>query len=536
MKISKINHHQQDRIKIEFPYNQEIAALLKSIPDTKWSRTHNAWHIPYTKSAYRQLISLFPELRPKRTEEFTAPTFQDAKQQVAGGIHVTVVGRKIILKMPRNDADVAFVSQLKYSRWNAFGFYWQLPNYKGTLEMLKTYFGPRISSLVEEEQAEANDVSRGPVTKNDAFILKTATGRLRIITNFNEEVTNAIKQLPFYKWDGKNKWWTIAFSEQNLTKLKLGLQAAGLRIIFKEEAISDGCPKLSASTIVNYRFAPESLVEKLRELRYSQSTIKSYVNLFEEFINYYRNNDIDLLDEKHIIAYLRYLVTERKVSSSYQNQAINSIKFYYERVLGGQRKLYFIERPITEKTLPVVLSEQEIKMLFDNISNLKHKAMLMLSYSAGLRVSELLNLKVEDIDSDRKQIRIKQAKGKKDRYTLLSAKVLVVLRQYYLAYKPGEWLFEGFNADGTQGTMPYSARSAQQIFRDAVKKAGIRKKVSLHTLRHSFATHLLENGTDLRYIQSLLGHGSSKTTEIYTHITTKGFDQIKSPLDNLDIE
>jgi len=226
-----------------------------------------------------------------------------------------------------------------------------------------------------------------------------------------------------------------------------------------------------------------------------------------------------------ITAFLRYLVLERKVSTSYQNQAINAVKFYYERVLGGHRKVYLVERPREEKTLPIVLSEKEIGDLLKATENIKHKSILMLAYSAGLRLSELINVKLTDIDSQRMQIRVEQAKGNKDRYSLLSNRLLELLREYFLAYKPKIWLFEG--AKGGQ----YSVNSIQAIMKESVKKAGIKKKVSVHTLRHSFATHLLENGTDLRYIQVLLGHASSKTTEVYTHITTKGFDQIKSPLD-----
>ena len=153
----------------------------------------------------------------------------------------------------------------------------------------------------------------------------------------------------------------------------------------------------------------------------------------------------------------------------------------------------------------------------------------MTIYSGGLRISELINLKVKDIDSDRMQIRISQSKGKKDRYTLLSKKTLISLRLYFKEFKPKEWLFEG------EGGGQYSDRSIQNILKSAVQKAGIKKRITVHTLRHSFATHLLESGTDLRYIQSLLGHTSSKTTEIYTHITTKGFDQIKNPMDKLEI-
>ena len=188
-----------------------------------------------------------------------------------------------------------------------------------------------------------------------------------------------------------------------------------------------------------------------------------------------------------------------------------------------------IERPRKENYLPEVLSEEEITSILKAISNLKHKAIIMVIYSGGLRISELINLKVKDIDSDRMQIRISQAKGKKDRYTLLSNKTLLILRKYFTEYKPKEWLFEGVS--GGQ----YADSSIYSIFKKAIASANIKKKVSIHSLRHSFATHLLENGTDLRYIQNLLGHSSSKTTEIYTHITVKGFDLIKNPLDKLDI-
>ena len=188
-----------------------------------------------------------------------------------------------------------------------------------------------------------------------------------------------------------------------------------------------------------------------------------------------------------------------------------------------------IERPRSEHKLPNVLSEEEVMRIINNVQNIKHKAILLTIYSAGLRISEAVNLKIADIDSSRHLILIKGAKGKKDRNSLLSEKLLVYLRKYFLMYKPKVWLFEG------QYGGQYSDSSIQAIFREACNAAKITKKATVHTLRHSFATHLLERGTDLRYIQELLGHSSSKTTEIYTHITHKGMEQIKSPLDNLDV-
>ena len=203
--------------------------------------------------------------------------------------------------------------------------------------------------------------------------------------------------------------------------------------------------------------------------------------------------------------------------------------FSMRKVLGQTREKYFIDRPEKPFTLPEVLSEEEVSRLFKAVHNLKHRCILYLLYAGGLRISELINLKITDINSDRNLIMIRNGKGAKDRTTLLSQKMLVLLRKYYLAYKPQHWLFE------SPHQTPYSTTSIRKIMKRGLKKAKIHKKATPHTLRHSFATHLLERGTDIRYIQSLLGHNSSKTTEIYTHITKKGLEKIVSPLDNLDI-
>jgi site-specific recombinase XerD len=187
-----------------------------------------------------------------------------------------------------------------------------------------------------------------------------------------------------------------------------------------------------------------------------------------------------------------------------------------------------LPRPKRERRLPEVLSEEEVRRIFDSVENLKHKTILMLTYSAGLRVGEVVRLRLSDLDEERKLIHLHKAKGAKDRYTVLSPAFLSILAEYLQEYRPKEFLFEGHDR-----RRHYSERSVQHIFERAVAKAGIAKKVSVHTLRHSFATHLLEAGTDLRYIQELLGHSSSKTTEIYTHVSKRSIEKIVSPLDRV---
>jgi site-specific recombinase XerD len=273
---------------------------------------------------------------------------------------------------------------------------------------------------------------------------------------------------------------------------------------------------------------PRGYLEMLIRKRYSQSTIKTYTSYFKEFTKYFNGYDLMAITPHQINAYLLELIESRKISTSQQNQRINAIKFYYEKVLEREREYYQLNRPRKESTLPTVLTLKEVNMIFQLTKNQKHKCILMTIYSGGLRRSELINLKVEDIDSKRMLMKICGAKGKKDRFTLLSEKLLHELREYYLAYMPRTWLFEG------QHGKQYSGTSIEKIFREAIKRTPIRKHVTPHSLRHSFATHLLEQGINLRYIQELLGHASTKTTEVYTRVASNALMKIKNPLDITD--
>ncbi|MEO0570876.1 MAG: site-specific tyrosine recombinase/integron integrase [Bacteroidota bacterium] len=268
---------------------------------------------------------------------------------------------------------------------------------------------------------------------------------------------------------------------------------------------------------------PAEYLDKLELKKYADNTVKTYVLQFERFINHYGDIDPKDITENEIREYLKTLIQEGR-SNSYANQAVNSIKFYYEVVMGMPNRFYAIERPRKQKQLPKVLSKPEVKDLIACTNNLKHKCIVSMLYSAGLRRSELLNLKLGDIDGKRMLIAIKDAKGNKDRMTVLSTSMLKELRSYYKEFKPKAYLFEG------PGNRPYSASSLLRIISNAAQKAGIEKKVTPHMLRHSFATHLLEDGTDLRHIQLLLGHNSTKTTEIYTHVAETSFKGIKDLL------
>ncbi len=450
---------------------------------------------------------------------------------IEGNKNVTIIvsGRNIVVRIPKNENDTRFILSFRYSRWDKKNFYWVIPNYDKNLALIKEYFKERILSLEINEEIPLVDVAENRVIEKDQLlVVKTNNERLKIYFSYNKDVYKKLRSYPYSSWNSKLKYQSIPYQESYVNELKIFAEEHKLKFLYEIEKANAVTKYKSDRSAQDYKKCPAEYTYKLKEIHSSESTVRVYSSAFEQFCNYYKDIPLEGITQDQITNYMRHLVIDRKVSSSYHNQAINAIKFYYERVLNGERKIYLHDRPKKEQKLPVVLNQEEVKALLKCIDNIKHKAIVMLAYSSGLRLGELVALKIKDIDSVQMQIRVEQGKGKKDRVTILSERVLDTLRNYFKQYKPKEWLFEG--ADGGQ----YSARSVQQIVKDAAKKSGIKKKISVHTLRHSFATHLLEAGTNLRYIQSLLGHESSKTTEIYTHITLKGFDQLRSPMDELE--
>ena len=303
--------------------------------------------------------------------------------------------------------------------------------------------------------------------------------------------------------------WHIPDTEENRIRFKIRLHP---QTVPSEEGIA----------------AIEKFKQWLLSKRYSPSTIKTYSEALKSFLIFYREKPIAEISNEDVIVYNNDYILKNNLSASYQNQIVNAIKLFFQTIRETKMMVDKIHRPKRSKLLPNVLSKEEIKLILNAHSNIKHKTMLSLIYSCGLRRSELLNLKPADIDSKRGIVIIRQSKGKKDRIAPLSPKILDMLREYYIGFKPKTWLFEGQNEN-----TKYDERSLSNVLKQALTKSRINKPVSLHWLRHSYATHLLESGTDLRYIQELLGHSSSKTTEIYTHVSTKSIQQIKSPFDDL---
>lgn len=333
--------------------------------------------------------------------------------------------------------------------------------------------------------------------------------RIGIEFEKDNELIQRIKLIQGAKWSQQKKLWHIPDTRENRERFQI-------------------IQKRDTELSVEGRDHLKEFIRWLSSKRYSPNTIKTYSDALRSFLIYNRENDISELTNADVLDYNNDYILKNKLSASYQNQVTSAIKLYFRTVRTTKIEVDKIDRPKKPKTLPNVLSKEEVKNILEAHANIKHRMMLCLIYSCGLRCSELLELRPLDIDSKRNIVHIRQAKGKKDRITPLSPKILELLRNYYQLYKPKTYLFEG-QQPGTN----YSAKSLQSVLKLALQKAHIKKPVTLHWLRHSYATHLLESGTDLRYIQELLGHNSSRTTEIYTHVSTKSLQHIKSPFDDL---
>jgi len=360
--------------------------------------------------------------------------------------------------------------------------------------------------------------------------------RIAIRFNFNEAIIEKVKLIPGRRWCSSDTCWHIEYTYEKLEALKNYLSSSDVIIddqAFLKESknnnrnISDSS---SGSTLVrNHKYNLDRFQIWLRSKRYSERSNATYTGLIKTFLTFFNEKTINEITNEDIIQFNHELIVKKGYSISYQRQMVSALKLFFQRV--DQRKLNIdkLEQPRKERKLPLVFSKEEVARIISSIRNEKHRVIISLIYSAGLRVSELLHLRPSDLDTDRMVIFIRSGKGCKDRILPLSNKIIEALRKYYLHYLPRVYLFEG------KAGKTYSASSCRIILKAAMKRAGVKKSGSIHTLRHSYATHLLEKGTDLRYIQTLLGHESSRTTEKYTHVSRKRIEDIKSPYDDLEL-
>lgn len=378
------------------------------------------------------------------------------------------------------------------------------------------------------------------------LILRPATHRelpvLLLGFHRNDSLLTLLRSnFPHTRWSSTLKSWYLPYAESLSSQIIERVQHVAN---IQEEPTSQTheSPKKNSVTIVrktepalslpalseDHSKKIEQFTQWMRSRRYADNTIQTYTDGLRIFMRYFSAKNIELISNEDLIDFNNQYILAHQFSGSYQNQIINAVKLFFRNIQLRSMDIALVHRPKPEHKLPNVLSKEEVKSILQAPTNIKHKAMLSVIYSCGLRCGELLRLKFEHVDSKRNLLVIKQSKGKKDRIVPLSKKIIELLRDYYKACHPKVFLFEGQHS----GSM-YDERSLQQVLKQSLSKTGINKPVTLHWLRHSYATHLLESGTDLRYIQEILGHSRSTTTEIYTHVSTRNIQNVISPFDDL---
>lgn len=377
-------------------------------------------------------------------------------------------------------------------------------------------------------------------------VLHKGEQRIRLTFDFDPILTEAVKQIPGRLWSRTLKAWHVPrdreLLEQLVKSLSSGIETATKIPLEPKPKHSDPGDTLPLTMQLQREDIPEVEImnivishimrfkEYLQAQRYSESTIKSYTEALKIFLIQVWPRQVHEITDNDALLFFKTYCYDKKLSISWQRLIINAIKLFYKTIEHKKIQVENLGRPHKDKLLPNVLSKEEVTRIIKSTGNQKHRAMLSLIYSCGLRRGELLKLLPSHIDSQRKVIIIKAAKGRKDRMVPVPISMLEMLREYFKVYRPKRYLFEGHHPGE-----PYSDRSLNLVFKKSCRMAKIKKNATLHWLRHSFATHHLEKGTDLRYIQELLGHNSSRTTEIYTHVSAKKLQEIRSPFEDLEL-
>lgn len=385
---------------------------------------------------------------------------------------------------------------------------------------------------------------------------------IAICTPYQQELNGVIRQLTGVKWSQTHKVWYMPWGRASFDQIVAALASLAsidtrvLKAYLEKRSevkqtlvppqVGSNHPPAKRPAFARqlpagnpgWNLSQENLaaltrfVEELKLRAYSPSTIRIYRSEFLQLLQLLRERSVQELTPDDLRRYMGFILGKQGVSEQTAHSRLNALKFYFEQVLKREKFFWEIPRPRKPEQLPRVLSQGEVAALLNSVQNKKHKAMLMLAYSGGLRVSEVVSLRTRDVDPERMCIFLQRAKGKKDRLVPLSPVLLVMLRDYARAYRPDR---QGFLFEGQQKGAPYSARSLQEVLHAAKKKAGVLKPGSVHLLRHSFATHLIEKGTDITMIQKLPGHNSIHTTLRYLHTSNKDLLKIISPLDDLPL-
>lgn len=507
--LRRIFHRERWRYGIFFDYDQRLISIVRQVNGAAFSKSNKCWYVDDSEDNLKQILSLLRDnadidisaIAAGRNDSKSKPEIppKPEKQTISVSASVSSVPAKSFYDMNRHETYKATSEpeKNKRDRWNSYG---------------------PVEFTIDES--------------NDRLII-------RFTANYDKEWIKELKSYGRVGFDPERLEWLLDWSRMKVDSLSDYFSSRGVEVIVKKAEVS---PLLKekreehGSEIRDRQLAAEALIgiEKVRrhlnENRYSNRTVESYISLLELFFKYFSGINPAEITEDDISDFFHDYITYHNYSRSYHNQLISAIKIYYK--LNGSEDIDSsnLGRPRRARALPKVFSKEEVKEILNSTRNNKHMLLLWMIYSCGLRRSEVTNIKLKDLDRERGILNIREAKGMTDRIVPVPVMVWEKIEEYRQGYRPVFWLFEG------QTGGKYSVESVYRVFKQALKTAGIRKDVGVHCLRHSYATHLHENGLDIRYIQELLGHRSSRTTEIYTHVSRRNLVQVRSPIEDLGLK
>lgn len=479
--LKRIFHRDRWRIAIFFDFDETMKSKVKSIPGATYSATHRCFYV------------------------------DDSEENL-----------KLVMKTVRDIAEIDICALIRKEG-------------ESVAAVVQPENEGREKSPPEPESADCRRY--GPVE----FRISEKEGLLviKFLGFFDHEWIREMRSYGNLEFDKKRKEWLLPWSKLTCDSLADYYANKGVKVNVTKQVVNEDLKserKITGDEIRSKLLGRKALdgldmlTWYLDENRYSPRTRESYLAMLEFFFRYFSPKEPADITEDEISKFLYDFIIRLGYSATYQNQMVSAIKIYYTIAGKGKVDPDFLERPRRRRSLPKVFSKEEVSSILNSSGNLKHKLLLWIIYSCGLRRSEVTNIRLTDLDRERNILHIREGKGMVDRFVPVPDKVWVKVDEYKSAYKPREYLFEG------QTGGRYSSESVYRVFKEALVKAGIKKDVGVHSLRHSYATHLHENGLDIRYIQELLGHKSTRTTEIYTHVSRRNLIAVRSPIEDLDVK
>ena len=572
LQVQKIWHRDAYRIGIFFGFDEGLMQRAKQC-GALWSRTHRCWYLDYHADSYRKIKEVFPDHQVVKNPEDKTPTPapglknshdtasivvmpqvnnalplpgaaehnppQAGEKVGAGAGYLSTTGKYWIVKVPFNEAISKAMTSTK-------GVYWNKSK-KAYMVFRSIVMKTRVEAILGQPGLLPADYYTGDevaATLGEIIVEPCPADKSRMMVRLPNisAVIQTVKRFAGSRYSKANQCYLLPATPDMMENLSELGKNSGMtvekrlpeRYLHKRYAPNLKQVKLERAVENLQRMTPadgnvymNAMTDCMLAMNMSDNTIRAYGHAMLTFLRSKDFMNPESLSQKEVIRHLGGMM-KQGLSASTAHTLINALQFYYRNVLGFEYYELKLPRPKNEKKLPLVLSEQECIDIFSVIGFPKHKILIMLAYGTGIRVGELVQLRWADVFFDEHKIHIKSGKGKKDRIVMLPYSVVAALQSYRSLNNKSEWVFAGqYKGE------PYSASSVRQVMKRAVEAVGLEKKATPHTLRHCFATHLLEAGTDLRFIQALLGHSSIKTTTIYTHLTKKGTERIISPLDRL---